>query len=376
MPYMVAPIGRKPIQSPPPPKPEEKKVASDAEQLTQLLGDIGKKLETAWNNAINPPPGAVQQDPLLRFLSEFTNTPLAKVEAPAAQTVKADAEKIAQRQAQKKDSLGFSVSEPEAAPKKDETPVEPQQPGEIAQPTKEFTQTAARIYAAREDGVATKAEAGALIYSMAQEIKLAKAAGVPQDEISKTMGRMLGEFRIGVALSDDLMAASESIAMQVGFISLMGDNPEAYEKLGLSLLGGKPPEPVKVPPPPEVIIPGSNMQEGGGGGGGVQFVMGANGQPVSLEQQYARIHPNPNQNQTVTDTRLRQDQLRRTEERRREDAENAGNGGGGVDTQVQQQQLLYQQDLIRQQQDQQRLQDQLRQMEDQQRRDDENRRRR
>ncbi len=352
---MVAPVGRRQVQQQPktetPPKsettPPQQPVSTEGQELVQLLQKLGQQLATAWTAATKEPGG----DPVVKFLRAFTGG-----DASTTAVQQENQTKMAERQAKAKDAMGFSVSEPEP-PKKTEAPKEEPKvaEGRVA-PDASFSQTKARIGHAKADFQATKAEAGALLYSLAQELKLAKAAGQSKEEISANVQLLLGNFRTGTSLAPDLVAIGDALGVQIQAISLMGDSPAAYEALALSLLGGK------VPEAPEPFIEAHQMTlaesfaaaeargEGGGGGegGGIPIgEIGVAGQR-SYPQATAKGTSEPKTNvkvtydqggQQVTEQRRRQEQQRLERQRRENERRDDSGGGGGTSTRVVEEQI-------------------------------------
>lgn len=442
---MVAPLGRRtqPLQTPKqtetkpvetPPQQQPPVGPNDGQQLVDLLKALGKQVETAWKAATKEPGG----DPLVKFLAAFTG----RDAAPVAQQQENQA-KISQRQNETKDALGFTVSEPApkketpkaeaAAPKKTEgagpkktegaahkktegaghkktegagakktegaaakktegaeTTTEPASPAEEQHPpivaTADFAETAARVAEAKVDGLASKAEAGALLYSISKELKLARAAGQTPEQITAKVQQLLGEFRIGVALAPDLIAVSEQIGAQLAFIGMTGDSPEAWEKLGLSLLGGKAPDAPKYVHVEKIMTIAEAMAAFEARGGNAQQpaghppVVGAPAVEIPAAETatpQAETRRPQSRRETRTDdggqrTRL-QEQKRLEEQRRREQAGDTGGGGGGGDHArlLQDQINVTTQNLenLRRMQEEQNLRDQLnRQQEEDQRR--------
>lgn len=387
---MVAPLGRrtqvvqppKPTQTQPvEPPPQQQVGATEGQQLVDLLKTLGKQVETAWQAATKEPGG----DPLVKFLAAFTG----RDAAPVAQQQENQA-KLAERQHQTKDALGFTVSEP--APKQtepaaekttDAAPAGQTEPAVVA--TADFAETAARVAEAKVDGQATKAEAGALLYSISKELKLARAAGQTPEQITAKVQQLLGEFRIGVALAPDLIAVSEQLGAQLAFIGMTGDSPEAWEKLGLSLLGGKAPDAPKPLHVEKTMTIAEAMAAFEARGGNAQQPQGAPGvgapvvelPAVETEQPTTETRQPPTRRETRTDDggqRARLQEQKRLEEQRRREQRRDGDGGGGGDHArlLQEQINATQQSLenLRRMQDEQNLRDQ------QQRQLDEDRRRR
>ena len=375
----------KPVETP----PRQQVGANDGQQLVDLLKTLAGQVETAWKAATKEPGGA----PLVKFLASFTGRDAAPVAQQQENQVK-----LSERQNQTKDGLGFTVSEP--APKKMEGPHAKKTEGAAAKereapapaaeteppivPTADFAETAARVLEAKQDGQATKAEAGALLYSISKELRLARAAGQTPEQITAKVQQLLGEFRIGTALAPDLIAVSEQIGAQLAFIGMTGDSPEAWEKLGLSLLGGKAPDAPKhvhvekTPTIAEAMAAfearGGNAQQPPGhpvvGPPGVELPA-ADGQPPTTETRRTEPRNGGDAGRQVTE-QTSKEQKRLEERRRREQARETGGGGGDDHSRLLQDQInVTQQNLenLRRMQDEQNLRDQLaRQQEDELRR--------
>ena len=388
---MVAPVGRRTPQVPPkvaeetkPPAQTPPPVSTEADQLVALLQKLGQQIETAWTAATKEPGG----DPLVKFLQAFTGG-----DTSTAAVKQENQTKLSERQRQTKDSLGFSVSEP-APEKKTEEPAKtdaaekpaaekpaeaPPAEGAIV-PSASFDETRARIAEAKVDFQASKAEAGAMLYSLSKELKLAKEAGQTPEQINATVMQLMGEFRNGVALAPDLVAVGDAIGAQIAGIGLAGDSPAAYEALALQLLDGKVPGPPKPPPAAEktpTIAEALAAFEARGGqpghGGGIAAVPGMQVgafQEPQIVQAEEKPEAKPRRGggesrQTVrtddggqrTEQRTRQER-QRTEERRRREQQRDNDGGGGGGQRVTEDQIKSAQqqlDNLRKMQDEQNL---------------------
>ena len=85
---------------------------------------------------------------------------------------------------------------------------------------------------------------------MGQDLRRAQAAGVPMPQFQEKVNSELQRFRTRTNMSPELADVGDQVGQRLSMIELLGNGPEAYEALGLELLGGKKPEPIDIPGAP------------------------------------------------------------------------------------------------------------------------------